>query len=558
MNSRVNEPVATKLFLLMIVVLAPAWVLAQHKTSAPSKPSAPSHPAQSHSAPSHSAPAQHSTPSHNTGQSHASTPSHNTAPSHNTTMGNRTGNTGGNRTGSTMGNRTGNTAGGNRAGNTGNRPGNTAGNRGGNNAGNRPGNTGANRGGANANANRGSHTAPGRNVSLRGGGSANVRPNGQIRSINSHGMAIHNNLHGGRTIVSTHNGARVVTTGHGGYVQRAYVSRGGRTFVSRTYVYHGVVRVGVYRSFGWHGYCCYYGYYHPFFFGAGFYGWAWHPWAAPIAWGWGWGGAPWYGYWGWYWHPYPVYAGPAFWLTDWLIAANLQAAYAAQADASAAASDGGGDPQVASNGGGGGGDSGGAVALSPEVKQAIADEVKAQIQASQQDAQQGASGGGQAPAPAASSNDTPPPALDPARRTFIVSSDLDVVADGQECSLSQGDVITRLTDTPDADQKVNVSVASSKKSDCAAGKTVLVSVDDIQEMYNHFAEQLDNGMKEMAAKQGTGGMPKSPDASTTASDVPPPAPDKTAATQLSDQDKAADQAEADAKQQTSSTGGGSQ
>jgi hypothetical protein len=375
-------------------------------------------------------------------------------------------------------------------------------------------------------------------------------------------MAIHNNLRGGRTVVGMHNGARVVTVGHrGGYVQRAYVTRGGRAYYSRTYYYHGAYRVGVFRGYGWHGYN-YYGYYHPYFFGAGFYGWAYNPWAAPIAWGWGWGGAPWYGAWSWYWHPYPVYAGPAFWLTDWLIAANLQAAYTAQAeaasDAGAAAADAGDSGQVASNNGGGGGDSG-QVALSPEVKQAIADEVKAQIQASQQDAQQaGNSGGGQASAAPAASTDTPPPALDPAHRTFIVSSDLDVVADGQECALSQGDVITRLTDTPDGDQKVNVSIASSKKNDCAAGKTVLVAVDDLQEMNNHFQEQIDNGMKEMASKAGTNGMPKAPDTATKPSDVPPPDPDKTAAKAIEDQDKSADQAETDAKQDATSSGGGSQ
>jgi len=133
------------------------------------------------------------------------------------------------------------------------------------------------------------------------------------------------------------------------------------------------------------------------------------------------------------------------------------------------------------------------------------------------------------------------------------------VADGQECSLSQGDVITRLTDTPDSDQKVNVSIASTKKNDCAAGKTVLVSVDDLQEMYNQFQQKLDDGMKELASKQGTGGMPKSPDASTHASDVPPPDADKTAASQLADQQKQADQAETDAKQDAAgSSGGGSQ
>jgi hypothetical protein len=398
---------------------------------------------------------------------------------------------------------------------------------------------------------------------MRGGGTANVRPNGSVRSISRPGLSVHNNLHGGRTVVTTHNGARIVSTsGHGGYVQRAYVSRGGRTFVSRTYVYHGVVSVGVYRSYGWGGHCCYYGYYPGAFWGVGFYGWGWHPWASPIAWGWGWGGSPWWGFYAGWWNPYPVYAAPYFWLTDYLIAANLQAAYAAQADAAADASAAAAvasDAQVASNGGGGGGGDSAPVALSPEVKQAIADEVKAQIQAEQAQAQQAGSGGGQAAAApaAASDNSTPPPALDPAHRTFIVSSDLDVVADGQECALSQGDVITRLTDTPDADQKVNVSVASSKKNDCAAGKTVLVAVDDLQEMYNQFASKIDSGMKEMASKQGTGGMPAAPDATSKPSDVPPPDADKTAASQLADQQKQADQAESDAKADSGSSGGGS-
>ncbi len=546
--SRMNENIWKHSLVVLLVMLVPSLLMAQHKTSAPSKPSAPSH----SSAPSHA-----STPSHNTSSQHSTTQSH---PSTNT---NRPANNASRP--STNTNRPNTNAG--RTNTNSNRPNNASRpntNRPGNANTNRPGNAGGNRSASNRPA-AGSHTAPGRTVSMHNGGTANVRPNGQVRSINRPGLSVHNNLHGGRTVVTTHNGARIVSVGHrGGYVQRAYVTRGGRAFVSRTYVYHGVVRVGVYRSFGWHGYCCYYGYYHPFFFGVGFYGWGWHPWAAPIAWGWGWGGAPWFGFYAGWWNPYPVYAAPYFWLTDWMIAANLQAAYAAQqeaaadaAGAAAAASDG-----QAADSGGGGGDGGGQVALSPEVKQAIADEVKAQIQAAQQDSQQSSGGGSAAPAPtsssSASNSDTPPPALDPAHRTFIVSSDLDVVADGQECALSQGDVITRLTDTPDADQKVNVSVASSKRNDCAAGKTVLVSVDDLQEMNNQFQEKVDNGLKEMASKQGTGGMPKAPDATTKPSDVPPPAPDKTAADQLAQQQKEADQAESDAKADAGSSGGGYQ
>jgi hypothetical protein len=373
-------------------------------------------------------------------------------------------------------------------------------------------------------------------------------------------MQISHNLHGGRTIVSTRNGARVVTTGHGGYVQRAYVTRGGHAYYSRTYFYHGAYRVGVYRGYYWHGYN-YYGYYHPYWYGAGFYGWAYNPWPGPVYWGWGWGGSPWYGFYGAYWNPYPFYAGPAFWLTDYLIAANLQAAYAAQAEANAAAANAAAAQSAPPPADNSQQAQSGPVQLSPEVKQAIADEVKAQIQQQQADAaaaaaQPASSGGGAQPA--AANAEEVPPALNPAHRTFVVDNDLDVVADGQDCALTQGDVITRLTDTPDQDQKVTVSIASSKKSDCAAGKTVLVAVDDLQEMHNHFQEQLDAGLKEMAAKQGTGGMPKSPDTTTTASNVPPPAPDKSAGQALDDQQKAADQTEADVKQQAASGAGGSQ
>jgi hypothetical protein len=101
---------------------------------------------------------------------------------------------------------------------------------------------------------------------------------------------------------------------------------------------------------------------------------------------------------------------------------------------------------------------------------------------------------------------------------------------------------------------VTASVASSKKKDCAAGKQVAVSVDDLQEMHNHFQEQLDNGMKDMAAKQGTGGLPKAPDTSTKASDVPPPPPDASAAKTLDDQQAAADQTEAQVSKEAFSQG----
>jgi hypothetical protein len=246
-----------------------------------------------------------------------------------------------------------------------------------------------------------------------------------------------------------------------------------------------------------------------------------------------------------------MYPSAAFWLTDYLIAANLQAAYTdrAEANADAAAS----YDQGPSNYGNEGGQAAnsGPVMLTPEVKQAIAEEVKAQLAADQQQSSggQGASSDGQALVPAPANGEVPP-ALDPARRTFVVDHNITVVSDGQECELTGGDVITRLTDTPDADQNVTASVSASKRTDCGAGKQVLISVEDLQEMYNHFEEQLNNGMKALAEKQGTGGLPKAPDTATTASDVPLPPPDTNAAKDLTDQQATADQTEQQVKEET--------
>ncbi len=121
--------------------------------------------------------------------------------------------------------------------------------------------------------------------------------------------------------------------------------------------------------------------------------------------------------------------------------------------------------------------------------------------------------------------------------------------------MTGGDVVTRLTDTPDADNNVNASVSASKKGDCAAGVTVAVKVDDLQEMYNHFQEQLTSGMGELAKKQGTNGMPKAPDTGTTASDVPTPKADPDAAKSLQDQQAEADKTEADVKAEAAAGGG---
>jgi hypothetical protein len=139
-----------------------------------------------------------------------------------------------------------------------------------------------------------------------------------------------------------------------------------------------------------------------------------------------------------------------------------------------------------------------------------------------------------------------PDALNPSERVFVVASTLDVTTagDGQECGLTAGDVVMRLADTPDNNQNVTASIQSSKKGDCAAGQTVAISVQDLQEMHNHFREQLDSGLKTLADNSGKNGLPQAPDTRTTGGEVPAPPPDAGAADQLQAQQQQADQTDA--------------
>jgi hypothetical protein len=101
----------------------------------------------------------------------------------------------------------------------------------------------------------------------------------------------------------------------------------------------------------------------------------------------------------------------------------------------------------------------------------------------------------------------------------------------------------RLADTPDANQNVTASVQSSKKADCLVGQTVAIGVQDLQEMHNQFREQLDSGLKALADKGGTGGLPKPPDTATTGGEAPRPTPDSGVPEQLIAQQQQADQTE---------------
>ena len=182
---------------LTIIMLIPAFVIAQHKnTPAPNAQhsSAPARPA--------NAPAHTSAPSRSGGNTqHTMTRPTNGAAGHGTTTAHGTTNSGHGTT--TAAHATTNSAHGTT--NTGH--GTTNAGHGTTNAGH--GTVSAGRGTVAGGRSNLSRPAPGRQVSLKGGGTASIRPNGQIRSVNRNGMQIQHNLHGGRTIVAEHNGARV-------------------------------------------------------------------------------------------------------------------------------------------------------------------------------------------------------------------------------------------------------------------------------------------------------------------------------------------------------------
>jgi hypothetical protein len=390
-------------------------------------------------------------------------------------------------------------------------------------------------------------TGPSTARTFSNGTTARFSAEGRIQSIHTaNGVNIRRGVGGQRTVVSRSNGRMLVSTGpNSGYSQRAYMNRNGRVYVQRTYVAGGRTSVFVYNRYSYRG-SFYFGYVPGYYYRPAFYGWVYNPWLRPVHYRWDWWGAAWYAPYGYYFAPAPYYPVASLWLTDYLLAESLRAAYDAGA-ASAAQQPGPSGPPpdqpAAQN-----------TVLTPEIKQAIAEEVKRQIDAERAAAASPQQPAAPAAAPAATqAAEQRPEALDPAVSVFVVSANLDVNAGDQECSLSPGDVIMRISDTPDAKQMVNVKVASSKRSDCPTGQSVAIAVADLQEMHNQFRAKIDSGLKTLADNQGKNGLPPAPDTQTSAGEVPVPEADAVRA-DLQKLQAVADQTEADVKKQAASTG----
>lgn len=353
-------------------------------------------------------------------------------------------------------------------------------------------------------------------------------------------MDVHHTLSGNRRVVherADHTRVVVERGGHG-YVQRNYVY-GGHTYVYRSYYYGGGYSHYYYGNYYYRG--VYVNPYYPaYYYAPAYYGWAYNPWAAPIAYSWGWAGNPWYGYYGVYYHPYAVYPSASFWLTDYMISTSLQAAYAAQAAKAAALSN--------------------PAPLTDDVKQMIADEVKRQIALENSESKVA-----QSAAPDGASSSIQRALTDGTAHVFVAGSDLDVVdAAGNECALSQGDALQLSgQNAPDA-TSINLAVLASKGGrECPKGDTVAVSLEDLQEMQNHMRQTIDQGMQELKKKQGQGGLPAAPASaqaaptqSAMAASAPPPPSDKEVAATLNEESSEADKAEQEVSTEAGSAGGG--
>ncbi len=363
---------------------------------------------------------------------------------------------------------------------------------------------------------------------------ANGRP-AVVRAAN--GIEVHHSLSGRTEVIrESPDHSRVVAVRGGfGYVQHPYVY-GGHPYLARTYLVGGRPYESFYRGYPYHG--LYLEVYAPVrYYPLGFYGYVGNPWVRPVPYTWGWVGTPWFTFYGGYFTPYPVYAGPPLWLTDYLIAQSLNAAYQAQM-AQAAAAQGGGylPPPVPP--------AGGPVALTPDVKQAIADEVSRQL--AQENAEARLNAQGMDPDPNSSS--IARMLSDGVPHTFVVGDGLDLLStSGQECAVTEGDVLQLAGPTPpDAPSATLIVMASKGGVECRKGSSVAVQLTDLQDMQNHMRQTLDAGLADLQSHQG--GLPTPPPtalamATPAAFSLGAPPPDSSAATEINAQLQQGTQAE---------------
>ncbi len=302
---------------------------------------------------------------------------------------------------------------------------------------------------------------------------------------------------GSRVIETRHNVAGVGVVRTTTFGRRVMVERpvfGHPCCIRRSYLVGNRSYAVVYRGYRYRGVV----YYRPvpaYVYSPAFYGWTVQPWASPAAYSWGWAAEPWYTAYSSAFTPYPVYPSLAAWMTDYVIATNLQQAY------DAGRAEGLNESQEAPP------------PITSEMKEQIASQVEDHLKNQQQqaDAAEAASKPNAQIAEVTDSPDDVPEALRPGHVLFRVVTPINVNADGQDCVLNTDDWVTRTSDLGQ-DGTVNVQVKASRSSDCQQGSNTKIALNDLMVMEGDFEQQVRTGVQYASQNMGKNGLPQGPNA----------------------------------------------
>jgi hypothetical protein len=319
-------------------------------------------------------------------------------------------------------------------------------------------------------------------------------------------------------------------------------------FVSRTFVSGGhVLYTHVYQQHVWHQFgraFAYETFVPAVHYPAAYYGWALAAWPHPVAYAWGWQVQPWYPVYGALFTPYPVYTSPDLWMTDYVIAQSMQAAYQAQTAAPAPQPSPAGPPapyapqwnpaapapqpsdvppaqdSSAETPAAQPGDAQPAPppsdaqpvpqpsaaptaptaappAITPQVKAQLNAQIKVQLREQQ----------AAVATPATLTTQSTPPALRPNHLFFEVVQPLDVPSGiaNHLCSLNANDYIKRTGDMSQDDWKIPVVVELSGPADCPKGLHTRIGLNDLNAMENEQEARVVEAMQAASKSMGPNG-----------------------------------------------------
>ncbi len=259
-----------------------------------------------------------------------------------------------------------------------------------------------------------------------------------------------------------------------------------------------------------------------------YYSWALAAWSHPLAYSWHWRMQPWYPSYGALFTPYGSYASPDLWMTDYILAQSMQAAYQAQPptlpqpaaepaslmDSGAAPPDTPGDNPAPPQPGNvplpiqPGAAPSPATAPPPAITPAVKAQLDTQIKVQLRDRQAAAA------MPATLITESAPPALRPDHVFFGVVQPLSVPsASGQGfCSLKPNDYIRRTGGMSPDDWMIPVIVELSAPSDCPAGLHTRIGLNDLNAMESEQEVQVMEALQAASKSMGPNGPPNTPGA----------------------------------------------